>query len=118
MHKPKIEPLHTLILRADDIVLLLLLGQSIPLPLPDFVAPDIERFYKVEQHDVEATDAQQNLVAAAVQWLIVITVDVRRDDVARLYEHVVKCCRHCARANRVRVLRVPADQDRMAVWVA
>lgn len=74
--KPKVQPLHTLILRANNVVLLLFLRHSTPLPIPDLVAPDVERLDEIKQKDIDDADAQQNLVTSTIQRLVVIAVDV------------------------------------------
>lgn len=66
VHESEIQPLHTLILRTDNVIFLFLFSHRIPLPVANLVTPDIERLDKVEEHDVKAADAQENLVATAV----------------------------------------------------
>lgn len=96
MNKPEVQPLHAFILGADNVVVLFFLGHRVPLPVPDLVAPQVERLDKEEQEDVEAADAKQDSIAPTVQWLIVVPIDVRCDDISSLHEHVVKSCRNGA----------------------
>lgn len=117
MYESKIQPLHTFVLGANYVLVLLLLGHRVPLLISDLIAPDIERLDDEEQRDVDAANSEQDLVTPAVQWLVVFAVDVRRDDVPRLHEHIVEGGGHGARADRVGVCRVPPDEDGVAVWI-
>lgn len=117
MHKSKVQTLHALIRGVEGIVLLLLLRHGIPLPLPDLVPPDIKHLDRIKENNVEAVDGQQNLVASSVQRLVVVTVDVGRDDVAALHKHVVQGSADGSRPDGVAVLCVPADDDGVAVWI-
>jgi hypothetical protein len=101
MHKTKVKPLNTLVIGTQDVVFPPFFGHSVLPPVPDFVAPDVECSHQIEQHDIEAANTQQNLIPTAVQWLIVMTVNVRQNDIARWYEHIVKGREHCACTNRV-----------------
>lgn len=56
-------------------------------------------------------------VVELTQRLIVIAIDVHRDDVAGLHEHVVERRRDGTSAHAIGVLRVPADEDGVAVRV-
>src|SRR5690242_21948444 len=114
MHESEIQPLHALILRANNIILLLFLGHGIPLPVPDLVAPNVEGLNEEEQDNVNTADREQDLVATAVQRLVAVAVYVRSVNIARLYEHVVKRCGGGTGTDRVGVCCVPADEDGVA----
>lgn len=52
-----------------------------------------------------------------VKRFVVFTIDEVRADISELDSHVVECCRDGARADVVRVLGCPADENCMAVGV-
>lgn len=79
VHKSEVQSLHTLIRSVQRVILLLLLGHRIPSSVAHLVTPDVECLYEVEQDDVETTDAEKNLVSAAVKGLVVFAVNVDTD---------------------------------------
>lgn len=76
VHEPEVQPLHALILRAYNVVILFFLGHCIPLPVSDLVAPDVESFDEEKQKNVGTADSKQDLVAASIQRLVIVSVDV------------------------------------------
>lgn len=114
----KVPALLTLIRGVEDIVLLLLLGKSIPSPVAHLVPPDVKRLDNVEQHNVAAGNTQDDPVAPTVQRLVVVAEDVGGGNVTCLHKHVVQGGADGTGAHAVAVLGVPAYQDGVAVWVA
>lgn len=96
---------------------MLLLRHGVPLPLPNLVPPDIKHLDRIKEDNVEAVDSQQNPVASSVKRLVVVAVDVGRDDVAALHKHVVQGSADGSRPDRVAVLCIPAHDDGVAVWI-
>ena len=90
MRKPKIQPLIPLILRRGQIVLLLLITHVLPDLIPIRIPLHIVVFNANNYHDIIRQDAQQDLVAPAIQRLVVVAVDVGADDAAGLHAHVVQ----------------------------
>lgn len=117
MDKTEVQSLLSLICSAENIVFLLLLGHGIPLAVANLVSPDIESLDKVEQEDIERGNGQQDLIASAVERLVVVTVDVGGDNVTTLHKHVVQRGADGSRADTVAVLGIPADENGVAVWV-
>lgn len=116
--KSKVPALLTLILGVEDIILLLLLGKSIPSPVANLVPPDVKRLDEVKQHNVAAGNTQDNPVTSAVKRLVVVAEDVGGGNVTRLHKHVVQGGTNGTGAHTVAVLGVPTNQDGVAVWVA
>lgn len=56
MCKSEVKSLHPLVLRTNHIVFLLLLRQSVPLPIAHLVTPDIESLDEIEKHNVETAN--------------------------------------------------------------
>lgn len=117
MNKPKIQPLGPLILRRRDILLLLLPRQRIPSLIPTLIPPDIVILDPEQQENIKHVDGQQNLIPALVQREVILSVDVARNDAARLDKHVVESGGHGAGTDGVGVGGVPGDEDGVAVGV-
>tara|TARA_R110002060_G_scaffold48764_7_gene59734 strand:- start:444 stop:644 length:201 start_codon:yes stop_codon:yes gene_type:complete len=66
MRKPEIQPLSPLILRTSNIILLLLNRHRIPDSVPLLVATDVVCFDEVEEHNIEAADAEEDLIASDI----------------------------------------------------
>lgn len=132
MREPEVQTSHTFICRVKHVVLLLLLRHGIPPLIPLLVAPDVERLDSIEKQDVEAADAQNDLVAPSVQRQIVLTVDlwsiragnigeywdengmithIRSNNVSRLNGHVIDGSADRTCSYGIAVLRIPADKD-------
>ena len=118
VYKSKVQSLHSLILGCGNVILLLLLGQGIPFRISCLVTPDVVSLNQIKQDDVEAADSQQNLVTAAVEWLVIIAINILCDDIARLDTHVVQRSTYSASADSVAVTGVPCDQNSVAIGIA
>lgn len=117
MGKAEVEALHPLVGGIEDVVLLLLLGHCVPAGVAELVAPYVKGLDRVEEDNIEATDGEKNLVAPAVEGLVVVTVDVDADNVARLHCHVVQGRADSPGAHRVAVLGIPSSDNGVAVRV-
>lgn len=92
MCKTEIEPLLSLVLGVEQILFLLFSCHCVPPLIADAVPPDIESLDEIHQDNIETGYSQKDTVASLVKWLVVIPVDVGRDDVSGLYKHVVQGC--------------------------
>ena len=99
MREPEVQPLVPLILRVLQILMLFILAHRTPLLLPCVVAPSVVQSGKDEQAQSKDIDANECAVAAEVLRLVVLAVDVGRDDSAHLHHHVVTGCGDGACAN-------------------
>ena len=89
MSKSKIQPLAPTIRRISQIVLLLCLSHSAPLPLLALVPPHVEVLDADNQADVVSNQTKENLVALTVVGSIRSLIDVRCNDRGSLDAHVV-----------------------------
>ena len=118
MREPEVQPLVTLILRVLQILMLLILAHRTPLLLPRAVAPSVVQPSEDEQTKRKHIDANQCAVSTEVLRLVVLAVDVGRDDSTHLHHHVVAGCGDGACADATRVARGEADENGVAVGVA
>ena len=118
MREPEVQPLVPLILRVLQILMLLILAHRTPLLLPRMVAPSVVQPSEDEQTKSKNIDANECAVSTEVLGLVVLAVDIGRDDSAHLHHHVVARCGDGACANATGVARGEADEDGVAVGVA
>lgn len=117
MRETEIQPLLSFIFCVDQILLLLLSRQCVPLSVANTVPPDVESFDQVHQDNVKTGNAQKNAVSSLVEGFVVISVDVGCDNVSRLHKHVVQRRRDSSGSHGIAVLRVPGHQDCVAVRI-
>ena len=117
MGESEVKSLCALVLCRCHVFNLFLASQLGPCRLTALVPCDVVVLYQIEQNDVEAADAQQNLVAADVIWPVVFSVNICTDDVAGLHKHIVQGRRDRTRPDRVAVSRVPSDKDGVTVRI-
>jgi hypothetical protein len=118
MSEAEVQPLVPFVLSVGKIVQTLGLCHRVPLLVPLLVAEDIVGLNEEIQNDVHASDPEQGTISSHIDGLVIVAVDVGRDNTAGLNEHVVASGRHRAGTNRVRVSRVPCHLDGMGVRVA
>ena len=98
--------------------MLLILAHRTPLLLPRAVAPGVVQPSEDEQTKRKHIDANECAVAVEVLRLVVLAVDVGRNDSAHLHHHVVTGCGDGACAHAAGVAGIEADEDGVAVGVA
>jgi hypothetical protein len=89
MCKSKIQPLVPLVLRALQILMLLILTHRTPLLLSRFVAQSVVHPRKDEQKESKDIGTNQYAVSAMIEWLVVLAVDIGCNHAAHLYHHIV-----------------------------
>lgn len=85
----KVQPLRALVISSRYVCRLLLSRELRPSCLASLVSRDIVVLDQIEQNNIEAADSQQNLIAADVKWPIVLSVNIRTDNIAGLNKHVI-----------------------------
>jgi hypothetical protein len=66
-----------------------LVCHGLPLSISTLILENIVKFREKKQSDRKDVDDDQVPVSTPVEWLIVLTVDVRSDDATALYHHIV-----------------------------
>lgn len=118
MSEPEVKSPIADVLRSRQVLFLLLRRHGIPHAVPLLVTPYVvELRAGIEDYEVDATDGDQDSVAAAVPRGIILEVYVSRHHRAELYKHVVergvdRPTRYCAG-----VTRAPAHLNGMGVRV-
>lgn len=88
MSETEIQPPATLQGCVFLIVNLLLISQFVPFPLTLLVPPEVVCFCEQEQQDAQKVDDDQVPIACLVERLVLVQVDVGRDDAAALNHHL------------------------------
>ena len=117
MHESKIQSLVSLVRRILNIISLLLLSHSRPLPLPATVLPHIIKLSDNIQANSQNVNGEDSRVATMIKRCIVCLVDVGAYDASSLDSHVVDGGRDGARAHTAGVSRCPCDENGVAVGV-
>jgi hypothetical protein len=118
MRKPEIQTLISLVFCGLQIRLLLLRTHIPPNSLAFFVRVHVIHLRPDEYQEVPRTDRNQNLVASAIQRLIVISVDVLADNAASLHCHIVQRGSNGARAYSSGVARRDRNENGVDVRMA
>lgn len=63
----------------------------LPFPVATLVLPHIIHFREQKPSYRDYIDDNQIPVAASVQWLVVLAVDIRADNTSALNHHIVEC---------------------------
>ena len=111
MSEAEVQPLVAFILRCPDVVVLLIHSHLVPDTVPRLVPPHEVTLDEDRHHDIPCNKSQKDLVSAAIQWLVVVTVNLRCNDGAGLADHVVQGTADCTRAHRTGVTRNETDYD-------
>ena len=97
--------------------MLLFWRHRIPLLLAEPIPRDVVDLRKKETRDRCYIDDDELRVTTMIQRLVVLSINEGRADVPKLDHHVVECGTDGACSDVVRVLRGPADEDGVAVWI-
>jgi hypothetical protein len=118
MRKPEIESRGSPVFRRLKIRLFFFLVHTCPNRLTLLVYGNIVNLCPNEDREVPNTYRDKHFVASAIQWLVIVSVDVGADDVASLNTHVVQSGRYCASTNSSGISRGDGNKDRVDVRVA
>lgn len=117
MRKSEIQPSRPRQGRRISVIPLLLRRHGVPHLVAILVLGDIVCLREEKQCDRQTVDDDQVSITTMIERLVVRAIDERRADVAELHRHVVQGGANRSRADVVGVLRRPADENGMTVWV-
>jgi hypothetical protein len=78
----------------------------------------VEDFGAYEQDHVPNANTDESRISSAVQRLVRLSVDLRRDDTGCLHRHIVQCRSDRACADCACVTTCDGYQDGVDVWIA